>query len=178
MTFVDTLLHRNEEFANDGFNPHLKMMPSSQALIIGCVDPRVDPIDIFKLKPGEAAIFRNVGGRVTPALIETMGLLRAVTNAAGRTIGPESHLIVLHHTDCGINHCHHHAPALLAKHIDVAPQELDAEMIADPYKSVMHDVEKLRANPDVPGGYTVSGLVYDVTTGRAEAVVPPGPLRQ
>ncbi len=177
MTFVDTMLRRNDEFASHGFNPNLRMMPSSKTFIIGCVDPRVDPMDIFKLEPGEAAIVRNVGGRVTPALIETMGLLRTVTQAAGRTVGLESNLIVLHHTDCGINHCYHHAPELLAKHMDVALDELDAQAITDPYKSVMLDVAALRANPNIPGGHTVSGLVYDVATGRVETVVPPAPLR-
>jgi hypothetical protein len=52
MTYVDTLLRRNDEFAGDGFNPNLRMMPSSKSLIIGCVDPRVDPANIFKLERG------------------------------------------------------------------------------------------------------------------------------
>ncbi len=177
MTFVDSMLRRNEEFASHGFNADLKMMPSSKTLILGCVDPRVDPMDVFKLEPGEAAITRNVGGRVTPALIETIELLRSVSQAAGRTIGPESNLIVLHHTNCGIGHCHHNAPELLAKHMGVAPEDLDAQSITNPYESVALDVAALRANPGIPDGYTVSGLVYDVATGRVETVVAPTPLR-
>ena len=76
MDFLDTLLRRNKEFANDGFNPNLRMIASSKSLIIGCVDPRVDPMDIFKLQPGEAAVFRNIGGRVNPALMETLAIFR------------------------------------------------------------------------------------------------------
>ena len=68
MDYLGTLLRRNGEFAGLGFNPNLRMMPSSKTLIIGCVDPRVDPMNIFELEPGEAAIFRNIGGRVNPAL--------------------------------------------------------------------------------------------------------------
>jgi len=34
-------------------------------------------------------------------------------------------------------------------------------------------VAALRASPDVSAGYTVSGLVYDVATGKVEVVVPP-----
>ena len=176
LTYVDTLLRRNAEFASHGFNPNLRMMPSGKSLIVGCVDPRVDPMDIFKLEPGEAAIFRNVGGRVTPALIETMGLLRSLTHAAGKTTRPASNLIVLHHTDCGINHCYHHAPELLAQHMGVPQEELDAQAITDPYKSVVLDVTALRANPNIR--HTVSGLVYDVATGRVETVVPPAPLHR
>jgi carbonic anhydrase len=32
----------------------------------------------------------------------------------------------------------------------------------------------LRANPAIPTGFAISGLVYDVTTGRVETVVAPG----
>ena len=37
-------------------------------LIIGCVDPRVDPADIFGLKAGEAAVIRNVEAFAREAL--------------------------------------------------------------------------------------------------------------
>ena len=176
MNYLDSLLQRNEEFASDGFDPNLRMMPSGRSLIIGCVDPRVDPAEIFKLEHGEAAILRNIGGRVNPALIESLELLQEVTRGAGR-IGPESSLIVLHHTDCGINHCYHRAPGLLAKHMGVAAEQIDDLAITDPYKAVALDVEALRASPRVPGGYTVSGVVYDVATGKVDVVVPPARLR-
>ena len=62
----------------------------------------------------------------------------------------------------------------------VADDKLDDLAITDPYKAVAIDVEALRANPNLPGGFTVTGLVYDVKTGRIETVVPPsrcGPNR-
>ena len=34
-----------------------------------------------------------------------------------------------------------------------------------------------KGNPLLPGGFLVTGLVYDVTTGRIEIVVPPALLR-
>ncbi len=176
MDTLETLMSRNAEFADSGFNPDLKMMPSSKTLILGCVDPRVDPMDIFKLKPGEAAVIRNVGGRVNPALLETIEILRTVTQAAGRKVGPGSNLIAVHHTDCGIKHGHHHAPGLLAKHMHVEAEQLDALAITNPYKAVAVDIETLKANPHVSEGYTVTGLVYDVATGKVETVVPPTQL--
>ena len=66
MNVIDTLTQRNEAFANSRFSAELKIMPSLKTMIIGCVDPRVDPFDIFGLAPGEAAVIRNVGGRITP----------------------------------------------------------------------------------------------------------------
>lgn len=173
MEYVDTLLRRNTEFASHGYNPGLRMMPTSKSLIIGCVDPRVDPMQIFKLEPGEAAVYHNVGGRVNPALLETLALLRVVTKAAGGDKGSGANLIVLHHTDCGINHCYRHAPELLAKHMGVALEQLDSLAITDPHRAVALDVAALKANPHISAGRTLSGLVYDVATGKVETVVPP-----
>ena len=106
-----------------------------------------------------------------------MAMLRIVAKASGGEIGPGWNLIVLHHTDCGIN-CLVHSPELLSKYFGVIPAELDAMAITDPHKAVAVDVAALKANPLLPGGFLfVTGLVYDVTTGRVEILVPPALLR-
>jgi len=152
------------------------MMPSAGTIVVGCVDPRVDPALVLGLKQGEAAVIRNVGGRVDKHLMETLGVLRVVAKAAGREVGLRN-LVLLHHTDCGIIGCHHHAPDLLAPHLGVDTAQLDDLAIDDPYKAVAHDVATLRADDQLPDKAVVSGLVYDVKTGRIETVVPPAPLR-
>ncbi|MBN3767597.1 carbonic anhydrase [Burkholderia sp. Ac-20365] len=176
MNFHETLAERNAEFAQTGFSAELKMMPSRRTTIIGCVDPRVDPMDVLKLEPGEAAVIRNVGGRVNPALFETLAVLGVVSRAAGAEIGGGWNLVVLQHTDCGIKGCYHHAPKLLAKQMGVEEDKLDTLAITDPYQAVALDVAALKANPNLPAGVTVSGLVYDVKTGRVTTVVPPAVL--
>ena len=178
MEFVETLVARNADFTQQGFLADLKILPSARTLIIGCVDPRVDPMDVLKLKPGEAAVIRNVGGRINPAMLETLALLRAVSSAAGQEIGTSWNLIVLHHTACGIIGCYHHAPDLLARHMGVVRNQLEALAITDPYAAVKVDVAALKTNPQLPGGFMLSGLVYDVATGRVETVVPPDLLRK
>jgi len=105
-----------------------------------------------------------------------MAMLRVVAKANGGEIGPGWNLIVLHHTDCGIT-CLTHSPELLAKHFGIAPSDLDKLAIADPHKAVAVDVAALQSNPLLPGGFLVSGLVYDVGTGRIELVVPAALLR-
>lgn len=177
MDFLDTLASRNAEFVSHGFSADLKIIPSAKTMIIGCVDPRVDPMDVLKLKPGEAVVIRNVGGRINPALLETLAILRAVSRAAGQEVGAGWNLIVLHHTDCGIIGCYRHAPGLLANYMGVPADGLDALAITNPYKAVAVDVASLKANPLLPGEFTLSGLVYDVANGKIEIVVPPAPLR-
>jgi carbonic anhydrase len=39
------------------------------------------------IAPGEAAVIRNVGGRITPATLQTMAMLRTVAKASGGEIG-------------------------------------------------------------------------------------------
>jgi carbonic anhydrase len=177
MDFIKALTERNAEYVESGFSADLKIIPSQKTMIIGCVDPRVDPMDIFKLEAGEAAIIRNVGGRVTPELFQTMGILSTVSKVGGNAIGEGWNLVVLHHTQCGITGCFRHAPHLLSQYMGVEEEKLEALAIDDPYKSVEIDVAALKANPNMPGDATVTGLVYDVTTGKVEITVPTARLR-
>ena len=144
MTVIDTLTSATRPFADSRFSADLKIVPSMKTMVIGCVDPRVDPADIFGLVPGEAAVIRNVGGRITPATLQIMAMLRIVAKDNGGEIGQGWNLIVLHHTDCGIT-CLAHSPELLAKHFGVAPGDLDDLAIADPHKAVAVDVAALKA---------------------------------
>ena len=50
---------------------------------------------------------------------------------------------------------------MLAKYFGVAPADLDASAIADPHKAVAVDVAALKANPLLPEGLLVTGLLYD-----------------
>ena len=176
MDFNDVMLERNADFAKTAFAPELKMMPSTGTVVVGCVDPRVDPASVLGLKQGEAAVIRNVGGRLNKPLLETLSILSVLAKAAGRPDGARN-LVLLQHTDCGIIGCHKHAPALLAKHLGVETDALDGLAITEPYKAVALDVAALRANTALPDSLVVSGLVYDVKTGKVTTVVPPAPLR-
>ncbi|WP_050479028.1 carbonic anhydrase [Herbaspirillum rhizosphaerae] len=178
MDFIETLIQRNAEFATTAFSAGMKILPSRRTLILGCVDPRVDPMDVLQLQAGEAAVIRNVGGRVNPSLLETMSLLRTVSKAGGEPIGSGWNFVVLHHTKCGIAGCYRHAPALLAQHMGVTEgKALDALAITDPYASVAMDVAALKANPDFADDLQITGLVYDVDTGLIEVVAPTAPAR-
>jgi carbonic anhydrase len=176
MTLVDTLTERNREFARTEFLPELKIVPSTRTIIIGCVDPRVDPAELFALKQGEAAIIRNVGGRVYPSTVQTMDMLTEVARASGGALGKGWNVVVLHHTDCGINRLGH-AQEMLADHFGVSSPTLSTLAVTDPVASIAVDIAALKADERLSGDVVVSGLVYDVTTGVATTIVPPMSLR-
>jgi carbonic anhydrase len=175
MTDTQDLVERNREFAADGFAGDLTISPSGNMMIVGCVDPRVDPGHVLGLANGEAAIIRNVGGRITPATLRTMAMLQKVGQANAGTRRPgDWNLVVLHHTDCGMTDLAPF-PELLAEYFEIPAQELEAKSVSDPVGSVRADVDVL-LHQLTGSAFFVSGLVYDVGTGLVETVVPPTPL--
>lgn len=177
MTTLDTLTQRNADFAAHRFVAGLTMMPKLRTMIIGCVDPRVDPANLLGLDPGEAIVIRNIGGRITPGTLQTMGMLSAIAQVQGANLRGGFHLLVLHHTDCGITRLEG-KPDMLANYFGIGKAELEAKAVPDPRTSVAVDVAALRATPALPGDWLVSGLVYDVVTGHVEVVVPTASLKE
>ena len=181
---LDHMLQRNKGFAarqsaEGTLMPSLpRALPNVKAIVIGCADMRVDPADILGIKPGEAVVMRNIGGRITPGLLEELGLLGRIGEVAGEIPGGggEFHLIVLHHTDCGSTRLVGD-PAMLAHYFQIPEKEVAAKSVADPRKAVAVDVAALRAIPALPASWLILGLVYDVATGLVEIVVPPAPIR-
>jgi carbonic anhydrase len=184
MNSLDSMLQRNKDFAArrsaaGTLMPSLpRALPNVKAIVIGCADMRVDPAHVLGIKPGEAVVMRNIGGRITPGLLEQLGLLGRIGEVAGQIPGGggEFHVIVLQHTDCGITRLVGD-PAMLADYFQIPEVELRKKAVNDPRAAVTADVAALRAIPALPGEWLISGLVYNVATGLVETVVPPAPIR-
>jgi carbonic anhydrase len=130
MNNLDSLLERNKEFAAQQsvagtLMPSLpSALPNVKAIIIGCADMRVDPAHVLGIRPGEAVVMRNIGGRITPGLLQQLGLLARIGEVAGEIPGGgEFHLIVLQHTDCGITRLANE-PAMLSQYFQVSETDL------------------------------------------------------
>lgn len=184
MNSLESMLERNKDFAAKqsaagSLMPSLPtVLPNVKAIVIGCADMRVDPAHILGIKPGEAVVIRNIGGRITPGLLEQLGLLGRIGQVAGEIPGGggEFHIIVLQHTDCGITRLAGD-PTMLAHYFQIQEGDLKTKAVTDPRAAATIDVAQLRAIPALPGQWLVSGLVYDVATGLVETVVPPAPIR-
>jgi carbonic anhydrase len=181
MSTLDSLLERNRDFAASQSAARELMaraLPNVKAIIIGCADMRVDPAHVLGIKPGEAVVMRNIGGRITPGLLEQLGLLGRIGEVAGAVPGGggEFHLIVLQHTDCGMTRLAGD-PAMLTRYFQIQERELKAKAVLDPRAAVATDVALLRAIPALPAEWLISGLVYDVATGLVEVVVAPAQIR-
>jgi carbonic anhydrase len=177
VTRLTPLLERNEHFART-YTPAALGVPAVPALVVTCLDHRVDPAYVLGLRLGDAPVIRNTGGRVTPAVIDDVAFLaylaEQLTGGAGGS-GPLFEVAVVHHTQCGAGRLADpgfRRRAAAASGLDEAA--LAATAVADPHATVRADVERLLASALRPARVSVSGHVFDLATGRITTVVDAG----
>jgi carbonic anhydrase len=174
MTRMTPLLERNERFART-YTPAALGLPTAQALIVSCLDHRVDPAIVLGLRLGEAPVIRNAGGRVTEAVIDDIAFLAFLAGQLGAGQGAAESLFevaVVHHTQCGTGFLadpgfRHQA----AEATGLPEAALEASAVTDPHATVRADVERLLASPRLSPKVSVSGHVYDIATGRLSTVL-------
>jgi carbonic anhydrase len=176
MSDLSELYARNAAFA-EGFDlGHLPIKPNLSTLILTCVDARLDPARFAGLRPGDALVLRNVGARVTDAVaLEVSMLWTLMAMTSGTT--PSMELVIIEHTACGMARFADPDVAAAVTDRFGTGAVVETYAIADPAESIRTDVERLRANQDVPGALLVSGHLYDVTTGRLSTIVETASLR-
>ena len=174
------LLDRNRSFAEQFTAGDLKISPRMSTILLTCLGARVDPAHLFGLGLGDALVIRNAGGRITPAVMEDLGILGVLAGAFSQPgISPrQPELVIIHHTDCGMSRLAKPASqGQVAERLGLGVDEVSAMAIRDPTVSVQDDVERLRHTPGTPNQLVVSGFVYDLSNGTINQVVPPAPLR-
>ena len=175
MSNFDELLRRNEAFARTGAKdrvPAIPFLPNQQVYILTCIDPRVDPAQLFGLDLGDAIVARTVGGRVTPAVLQDLAWISYLHETKTPDAG-WFEFAVMHHTDCGSgffadDELRH---GFAARGYDDA--ELAGLAVLDPSVTVPGDVATVLQAPQVSSRIKVTGLAYDVKTGLVTMVVPP-----
>ena len=174
MTGVDSALERNRAFAAEGGHQGAVVFPDLRLFVVTCLDPRVDPAHFLDLGLGDAVVVRNVGGRVTPEVINDVAFIGQLAENAIPD-GPLFEVAVVHHTQCGTG-------ALsdddfrrrYANRIGADESTLTDRAILDPRATVTSDVVRLRSASAISPRIAVSGHVYDVVTGLVETIVPGG----
>lgn len=175
MPNFDQMLRNNAAFAATGAKdrvPEIPFIPNKQVYILTCIDPRVDPAQVFGLELGDAIVARNVGGRVTPAVIQDLAWISYLHE----TKTPDAdwfELAVMHHTECGSGFFADEdlRQGFAARGFDDA--ELAELAVLDPAVTVPADVQKIISAPQISSRIKVSGYSYDVKTGVVTAIVPP-----
>jgi carbonic anhydrase len=174
MTRMTPLLERNEQFART-YTPVPLGVPAAQVIVVTCLDHRVDPAIVLRLKLGDAPVIRNAGGRVTQAVIDDLAYLAFL---AGQLFGGQLaddglfEVAVVHHTQCGTGFLVD--PSFrrqAAEATGLSEAVLEASAVADPHTTVKADVERLLTSPLLSPKVSVSGHVYDIETGRVTTIL-------
>ncbi|MGO9885775.1 MAG: carbonic anhydrase [Solirubrobacteraceae bacterium] len=168
---IDSALERNRAFAAAGGHRGALVFPKLRLFVITCLDPRVDPAHFLGLGLSDAMVVRNVGGRVTPGVIDDVAFIGQLAESL-LPDGPLFEVAVIHHTQCGTGALADDSfRRRYAERIGVDESTLLEHAVLEPAATVTRDVDHLRSAKAIPGRVTVSGHVYDVTTGLVETVV-------
>jgi carbonic anhydrase len=129
--------------------------PVQHLAVLTCMDARVDPAALLGLRPGDAHIIRNAGGRASTDALHAL----AISQAVMRTV----EVMVLHHTECALGRF---TDAQLHERISAASGhrfEEQVDSFSDPLHAITQDVERIRACPYLPARDKVRGFMYDLT---------------
>lgn len=173
MSSFDALLDRNARFAAGDAYREVPIYPARNVIVVTCLDPRTDPAAFLGLEPGEGAVIRNAGGRVTPSVLADLAFVTYLSEQKLRPEGPLFEIAVVHHTKCGTHFLAD--DAFRRAFTDEVGESVASSVggaVTDPGATVRHDVELLRASGLVSARGAVSGHVYDLDTGSVTTVVP------
>jgi carbonic anhydrase len=157
----DDLLAANAAYAEVFDEGDFDGIAHAGVAIVTCMDSRIDPLRMLGLQHGDAKIFRNPGGRVTPQALEALVLGVHLLNV--------DRVLVIPHTRCAMTAS---TQEELRERIgesagqDVSWQHFN--VVDDQLAALHEDVAKVRSHPLIPEKVKVGGFLYDVDTGRIE----------
>ena len=158
MPDFDDLIAANRDFADHFALSGFDGVAHAGVAIVTCMDSRIDPLGMVGLKPGDAKIFRNPGGRITPQALEALVL--------GTHLLGVRRILVVPHTRCAM--ASHTEEELRARVSESSGQDASWQsfgVITDQLQALTEDVAKIKAHPLIPEETVVGGFVYDVDTG-------------
>jgi carbonic anhydrase len=154
----DDLLAANRTFAEHFELSGFDGVAHAGVAIVTCMDSRIDPLRMLGLHAGDAKIFRNPGGRVTPQALEALVL-------GVHLLGVER-ILVIPHTRCAMassTEAELHDKVAASAGLDASWQPF--HVVEDQVSSLEEDVQKIRTHPLIPDAVRVGGFLYDVDTG-------------
>ena len=156
--FAD-LLAANATYAESFHEGGFDGVARAGVAIVTCMDSRIVPLAMLGLRLGDAKIFRNPGGRVTPQALEALVL-------GAHLLGVER-VLVIPHTRCAMasaTEAELHERVSESAGVDATWQPF--HVVPDQLAALAEDVERVRSHPLIPERVKVGGFLYDVDTGR------------
>ena len=154
----DDLLEANRNYADDFGMAGFDGIAQAGVAIVTCMDSRIDPLGLVGLKPGDAKIFRNPGGRVRSEALEALVLATHLLNV--------DRILVVPHTRCAMAS---NSEAELRERVGASAGKdaswMTFHAIADQERALREDLARVRTHPLIAQGVETAGFIYDVDTG-------------
>jgi carbonic anhydrase len=160
----DDLLSANADYAADFKLQGFDGVARAGVAIVTCMDSRIDPLRMLGLEPGDAKIFRNPGGRITPQALEALVLGVHLLNV--------DRILIVPHTRCAVaTSTEEELRRRVSESAGVDASWQPFHVVDDQPRALAEDVTKVRSHPLVPAGVRIGGFIYDVDTGLLEQIV-------
>ena len=160
----DDLLAANAEFATDFDLGGFDGVARAGIAIVTCMDSRIDPLRMVGLHSGDAKMFRNPGGRVTPQALEALVLGVHLLNVR--------RILVIPHTRCAMtSSTEEELQDKVGRSAGVDASWHDFHVVTDQRAALAHDVHVLRSHPLIGDRALIGGFIYDVDTGLLQHVL-------
>jgi carbonic anhydrase len=154
----DDLIAANRAFAADFGLGGFDGVAHAGIAIVTCMDSRIDPLRMLGLRHGDAKIFRNPGGRVTPQALEALVL--------GVHLLGVDRILVVPHTRCAMaTHTEAELRTRVGESAGVDASWQQFGVVDDQLRALEEDVTRVRSHPLIPDTVLVGGFMYDVDTG-------------
>ena len=155
--FTD-LLDANRRFASDFHDGGFDGIARAGVGLVTCMDSRIDPLGLTGLKPGDAKMLRNPGGRVDDLTLDALVISVHMLNV--------DRIMIIPHTRCAVAS---NSEADLRERLNASTGQ-DTSWLTLPVTdgqeaALAADVQRVRAHPLIPSTVLVGGFLYDVDTG-------------
>jgi carbonic anhydrase len=128
--------------------------PVQKLAVLTCMDARIDVSGLLGLRPGDAHVIRNAGGRATDDARRAL--------AISQVLGTRE-IMVMHHTDCAMGRF---KQAELAEQIAAGSGHRFDESLGvfeDPIRAIVEDVQRLRGDVHLAHRDRIRGFMYDLS---------------
>jgi carbonic anhydrase len=138
--------------------------PVQHLAILTCMDARIDVSALLGLRPGDAHVIRNAGGRASNDALKALAVSQAVMKTR--------EVMVIHHTECALGRF---SQAQLVEQVTAASGRHfaeDLDTFTDPIAAIAEDVQRLRASPHLTHRDKIRGFMYDLAANTMTEVFP------
>lgn len=155
--FAD-LLAANAQYASHFSMSGFDGIAHAGVAVVTCMDSRIDPLGMLGLEPGDAKIFRNPGGRITPQALEALVL-------GVHLLGVER-VMVIPHTRCAMaSSTEEELRDAVSRSAGQDASWQSFSVVPDQRAALELDVRRVRTHPLIPAATKIGGFLYDVDSG-------------